>query len=69
MKTPIEHFIHRENIKFFKERLAAPTDEAQRKTLLTLLAEEEAKGEQFVVKAKSPIRQRALSARRDRRVL
>jgi hypothetical protein len=41
--TPVESFIHSENIKNFKKRLEAPTDDAQRKTLMTLLAEEEAK--------------------------
>ena len=43
--NPVESFIHRENIKNFTQRLEAPTDDAQRKTLLTLLAEEKAKAE------------------------
>ena len=46
MMTPVESFIHRENIKNFTKRLEAPTDDVQRKTLLTLLAEEKAKAEQ-----------------------
>jgi hypothetical protein len=29
MKTPVESFIHSENIKNFKKRLEAPTDDAQ----------------------------------------
>jgi hypothetical protein len=49
--TPVESFIHSENIKNFKKRLEAPTDDTQRKMLLTLLAEEEAKGEQLVAEA------------------
>ena len=53
MKTSLESFIHRENIKLFKKQLADPTKEAQRKTLLRLLAEEEAKDEQFVPKPKA----------------
>jgi hypothetical protein len=48
MKTPMESFIYSENIKNFEKRLEAPTDDTQRKILLTLLAEEEAKGEQLV---------------------
>jgi len=43
----MESFIYSENIKIFKRRLEAPTDDTQRKILLTLLAEEEAKGEQL----------------------
>jgi hypothetical protein len=38
-----QQFLHQENIKIFKKRLEAVSDEAQRRTLLTLLAEEEAK--------------------------
>ena len=49
--TPVESFIHSENIKNFKKRLEAPTDDTQREMLLTLLAEEEAKGEQWVAEA------------------
>ena len=46
MMTPVESFIHRENIKNFEKRLADPTtDEARRKMLATLLAEEKAKAE------------------------
>jgi hypothetical protein len=40
MNTTVESFVHRENIKNFRKRLQAVTDDAQRKTLLTLLAEE-----------------------------
>ena len=43
MSSSIERFIQRENIRNFKKRLEAAADEAQRKTLLALLAEEEAK--------------------------
>ena len=32
----MEKFINRENIKIFKQRLEATTDEAQQQTLLTL---------------------------------
>jgi hypothetical protein len=42
MKTSVESFIHSENIQNFRKRLEAPTDDTQRKMLLTLLAEEEA---------------------------
>jgi len=47
MSSSVEHFVHIENIKNFKKRLEAATDDAQRKTLLTLLAEEEAKAKQL----------------------
>ena len=40
--TPVENFIHNENIKNFRKRLEAPTDDAQREMLVRLLAEEEA---------------------------
>ena len=43
----MEKFINRENIKIFKQRLEAVTDEAQRQTLLKLLAEEKAKSQQL----------------------
>jgi hypothetical protein len=43
----MEKFITRENIKIFKQRLEAPADEAQRQTLLKLLAQEEAKSQQL----------------------
>jgi hypothetical protein len=43
MSSSVERFIQRENIRNFKKRLEAATDEGQRKTLLALLAEEEAK--------------------------
>lgn len=38
-----QKFIQEQNIKIFKKRLKAASDEAQRRMLLTLLAEEEAK--------------------------
>jgi hypothetical protein len=40
--TPVENFIRNENIKNFRKRLEAPTDDTQRDMLVTLLAEEEA---------------------------
>ena len=43
----MQHFIHRENLKLLKKQLEATTDEARRRMLLRLLAEEEAKGEQL----------------------
>jgi hypothetical protein len=43
----LEKFINHENIKNFKKRLEAPADEAQRQTLLKLLAEEIAKSRQL----------------------
>jgi hypothetical protein len=44
MMTPVESFIHRENIKNFEGRLAdRRTDEEQRKMLARLLAQEKAK--------------------------
>ena len=39
----MEHFIHRQNLKLLKKQLEAPTDEAKRRMVLSLLAEEEAK--------------------------
>ena len=39
----VERFIHRENVALFRMRLAEPHDDAERKVLLQLLAEEEAK--------------------------
>ena len=53
MDYSLEWFIHNENIKIFKERLDGATDDAQRKTLLTLLAEEEVKAEQLANKLKA----------------
>jgi hypothetical protein len=41
----MENFIHTENLKLLKKQLETSTDDAQRKVLLRLLAEEEAKGE------------------------
>ena len=44
--TPVESFIHRENIKNFERRLAdRTTDEEQRRMLARLLSEERAKAE------------------------
>ena len=40
----MEEFIHRENLALFRKRLAEPHDDAERKVLLKLLAEEEARG-------------------------
>lgn len=39
----MKNFIHRENLALFKKRLADPCDDAERRVLLKLLAEEEAK--------------------------
>jgi hypothetical protein len=39
----IDRFVARANIEHFQRKLAEETDEAKRKMLLTLLAEEEAK--------------------------
>lgn len=49
-----ESFAQRENLKLLKKQLEAPTDEARRKMLLRLLAEEELKGEQWVPKPTKP---------------
>lgn len=39
----MEEFVHRENLKIFRRRLALAKDDAQRQLLLRLLAEEEAR--------------------------
>ncbi len=39
----MRRFVHRENIKHFKQLLDRTTDEAQRDRIMKLLAEEEAK--------------------------
>ncbi|MDP1584975.1 MAG: hypothetical protein Q8M18_16265 [Bradyrhizobium sp.] len=39
----MENFIHRENLALFRKRLAEPYDDAERKPLFKLPAEEEAK--------------------------
>lgn len=39
----MKEFIHAQNLALFKKRLAEPCDDAQRKLLLKLLAEEEAR--------------------------
>ena len=36
-------FVHLENLKLYKKQLMAPTNEAQRRQLLTLLTEERGK--------------------------
>jgi hypothetical protein len=43
MDASIKQFVRDENIKKFKKQLLAATDQSERKTLLKLLAEEEAK--------------------------
>ena len=40
---PMEQFIHRQNLAHFRKLLAQATDEAQRRMLLKLIAEEEGK--------------------------
>jgi hypothetical protein len=39
----MDKFIHRENLALFRKCLAEPRDDAERKVLLKLLADEEAK--------------------------
>ncbi len=39
----MEEFIHRENLALFRKHLAQPHDDAERKVLLKLLAEEAAR--------------------------
>jgi len=39
----MEKFIHDENLKLFRKRLAETTNEAQRELILALIKEEEAK--------------------------
>jgi hypothetical protein len=41
----MDRFIHRENLKHYREMLNRATDETQRQTLLRLIAEEEARTE------------------------
>jgi hypothetical protein len=48
-----ERFVHRQNLKLLKEQLEAPVNETQRKVLLRLLVEEEAKAEALEAKANS----------------
>jgi hypothetical protein len=43
MDESTRQFVRDENIKKFKKQLLAATDQSERKTLLNLLAEEEAK--------------------------
>ena len=40
----MERFIHRENLALLRKRLAELQDDAQRRVLVKLLSEEEAKG-------------------------
>ena len=42
----MESFVHIENLKLYRKLLAETTDEQKRRTLLKLLAEEEAKDAQ-----------------------
>ena len=52
--TPVESFIHRENIKNFERRIAdRTTDEGQRKMLARLLAKKKPKPSAFAGKAKT----------------
>jgi hypothetical protein len=46
----VEQFIHKCNLEHFRNRLAHTTDEVQRRQLLKLLAEEEAKQPQALAK-------------------
>ena len=39
----VDKFLHRHNLEHFRKQLAEAKDDAQRQTLLKLLAEEEAK--------------------------
>ena len=43
MDESVETFVRQQNLDNFKRQIAAATDPIQRKTLVTLLAEEEAK--------------------------
>ena len=42
----MEWFIHQQNLERYRRLLAQPTDEAERRQILKLLAEEEAKDRQ-----------------------
>jgi hypothetical protein len=42
-ERPVEKFIQRENVALYKTRLGEPLTDAERKILLRLLADEEAK--------------------------
>jgi hypothetical protein len=42
----MEKFVHNENLKLYRKLLAETTDEQKRRTLLKLLADEEAKDAQ-----------------------
>ena len=41
----MDNYIHRENLALLRKRLAETQDEAMRRVILRLLAEEQAKGE------------------------
>lgn len=43
MEARVDKFLHHHNLENFRKHLAATKDDAQRRMLLTLLAEEEAK--------------------------
>ena len=63
MMTPVESFIHRENIKNFERRLAdRTTDEAQRKMLARLLAEERAKADGIGGEAKTVVEEHSANS-------
>lgn len=47
----VERFVNRTNLKNLQKQLERTTDEAQRRTLLALLAEEEAKAKQLANEA------------------
>jgi hypothetical protein len=47
----VKHFVNRENIKLLEKQLANPKDDEQRRMLLPLLAEEEAKAEELAKEA------------------
>jgi hypothetical protein len=49
----MDKFIHRENLALFKKRLSEARDDAMRRVLLRLLAEEEAKDPSFPPESKS----------------
>jgi hypothetical protein len=42
-EPPVEKFIQRENVTLYKKRLAEPQTDGERKIILKLLADEEAK--------------------------
>ena len=48
----MDKFLHDENLRLFRERLAVTTDEKQRQVLHDLIAEQEAKYRQWQVKSR-----------------